>query len=91
MTKPSKKTEGGGIGGVLFLCSAAVAAAGITADFLAHDDPAFWLGAQDGGAAAMGAGAAAFAVFSAYVARALLARSAKSSAAREKRRADTDA
>lgn len=71
MTKQTKPASGG-VAGVLFVCCAAAAAAGVVFDVFSNEDAAFWLGAQAGGAAAIGAGAAAFAVIAAYAARYLL-------------------
>lgn len=90
MNKEAKPAQSG-IAGVLFVCCAAACAAGIAADFLSNDEVAFWLGAQDGGAAAIGAGVAAFAAASAYVANAVLTRGGRGAGKKGGRHADTDA
>ncbi len=75
MTKPRNQASGGG---ALFLFCAAAAAAGTAFDFNL-ESAGFWIGAQPGGAAALGAGAAVFAVAAGHVARALLGRPARQS------------
>lgn len=57
----------------LVICAACLAA-GLAFDFSAEHDPAFWIAAEPGAAAAIGAGAAAFSVIAAIVARFVLAR-----------------
>ena len=77
MTKKLKRNNSGGAAGPLFLVCAAAAAAGTAFDFNLAAASSFWLGAQPGGAAALGALAAAFAVLAGYGARALLERASK--------------
>ena len=89
MSENPKSPRNAGMGGVLFLCCAAATVAGVAGDFLNAQDTAFWLGAETGGAAAIGAGAAAFAVIAGIAARLLLARRAED--AKGGRRARTDA
>ncbi len=88
MTKPNTQASGGG---ALFLFCAAAAAAGTAFDFNLESAAGFWIGAQPGGAAALGAGAAAFAVVAGYVARALLGRAGRQSVDKEGRDAGVDA
>lgn len=88
MSSP-KPPRNAGMGGVLFLFCAAATAAGVGGDFLNTQDTPFWLGAETGGAAAIGAGAAAFVVLTGFAARLLLAGRQKE--AKGERRARTDA
>lgn len=62
-----------GVGGVLLVCCLALAVAGVGADAFIDRESAFWLGAEAGGAAAIGAGAAAFAILASFAARFILA------------------
>jgi hypothetical protein len=63
----------GGIAGLVLLFCFTAVVAGLGFDF-AGDRYGFWLGARPGGAAALGAAAAAFCVVAAQVARLLLGR-----------------
>ncbi len=90
MSKAQKSRSGGGAG-PLFLFCAAAAVAGTAFDFASGSVAGFWIGAQPGGAAALGAGAAAFAVLAGYAARAFLARPPQQSEAKENRDAGADA
>jgi len=68
----------GGIAGVWLVFSIAGAAAGLGLSILSRGPSEFWLGAEPGGGAAIGAGAAVFALLAARVARlALRARDPK--------------
>lgn len=93
MTKPpkSRKSGGGGGAGPLLLFCAAAAVAGTAFDFASESAAGFWIGAQPGGGAALGAGAAAFAVLAGYAARAFLARPPQQGQAKENRDAGADA
>jgi hypothetical protein len=66
----------GGIAGLAFVFCLAAGAAGAGFDLALEPRQVFWLGAQPGAAAAMGAGAAVFAIVSARIARVLLGRPA---------------
>lgn len=67
------KTSRSGAAGPWFVLCLALLAGGIGLEFAADVAPAFWVGAKLGAAAAIGAGAAAFAVISANLARFILA------------------
>ena len=64
----------GGSGGPVFLICLAVAATGFVLDFAFGARPHFWIAAQPGGAAAIGAVAAVFAALAARVAQLALSR-----------------
>lgn len=89
MSNGKKPSRNAGMGGVLVLICAAAAAAGVAGDFINTQDTPFWLGAETGGAAAIGAGAAAFVVLAGFAARLVLAGRTKDP--KGERRAGTDA
>jgi hypothetical protein len=64
----------GGVAGMWFLICAAVFALGMFLEFRAEDEPAFWVGAEPGAEAAIGAGAGVLAVIAGALARMVLAR-----------------
>ncbi len=70
MNKPTPR----GIAGPWFVICLAALGAGLAFEFAVPGQPAFWIGAQAGASAAIGAGAAVFVVIAALLARALLAR-----------------
>ncbi|WP_135210766.1 hypothetical protein [Vitreimonas flagellata] len=74
MTKTPRAPSQGGLLGVATLFCAVAAAAGLAFDFVLRARDGFWIGAQPGGMAALGASAAIFAVLAARGARWLLAR-----------------
>lgn len=63
-----------GAAGPWFVICAAMLTAGLAFEFTALPEPAFWVVARAGAAAAIGAGAAGFVVIGANLARLLLAR-----------------
>jgi hypothetical protein len=69
-----KRKPGGGAAGPLFLFCAAIAAAATAFDFNLGGGADFWIGAEPGGTAALGAGAAALAVLAGHALRLLLGR-----------------
>jgi hypothetical protein len=64
----------GGIAGLLLVFCLAALIGGLAVDYLASARGGFWIDAQFGAAAAVGAGAAAFALVSARVTRLLFGR-----------------
>lgn len=74
MSKTPQTPSQSGLLGVAILFCAVAAGAGVAFDFALRGRDGFWLGAQPGGAAALGACAALFAVLAARGARWLLAR-----------------
>ncbi|MEQ1618811.1 MAG: hypothetical protein ABL883_10770 [Terricaulis sp.] len=68
------KTPRAGVGGPWFVVCAALLVGGLGLEFTTDAAPAFWIGAKPGAAAAIGAGAAVFAVIAANLARLTLAR-----------------
>ena len=84
MTKtPRAPSQGGLLGAATLLCAVA-AIAGLAFDFSLRGFGGFWVGAQPGGAAAIGASAAIFVVLAARGARWLLARKTAPAAGEEK-------
>lgn len=77
MSKRPQTPSQGGLFGVAILFCVAAALAGAGLEFLARGGEGFWIGARPGGAAALGAAAAVFAVICARLARWLLARKAQ--------------
>lgn len=71
MTRPAAR---GGVAGTFFLLCAACLIGGLAFDFGLQKTTGFWLAAQPGAGAAIGAGAAAFVVAAALVGRILLGR-----------------
>jgi len=67
----------GGIAGLWLLFCAVAAAGGAALDFALTDAPAFWIGAQPGGAAALGVVAAVVVVIFARIGRWTLSRIAR--------------
>ncbi|MDZ4690861.1 hypothetical protein [Terricaulis sp.] len=59
----------GGIAGLAILLCFTAAAAGVAFDFMSRGPGGFWVGAQPGAAAAIGFGAALFAVIAARLAQ----------------------
>jgi|CXWL01.1.fsa_nt_gi hypothetical protein len=68
------KPQRGGAAAMLFLFCLALGGAGLAFDLALNTERGFWIGAQAGAQAVIGAGAAAFVVIAAYLARAVLAR-----------------
>lgn len=68
------KTPRAGASGPWFVVCIAMLAGGLGLEFTSDAVPAFWVGAEPGAAAAIGAGAAVFAVIAANLARFVLAR-----------------
>ncbi len=68
------KTPRAGAGGPWFVVCVAMLAVGLGLEFTSDSVPVFWVGAEPGAAAAIGAGAAVFAVIAANFARFVLAR-----------------
>ncbi|MBL8538016.1 MAG: hypothetical protein JNM59_11490 [Hyphomonadaceae bacterium] len=64
---------GGAVGPLMVVCGAG-ALAGLALDFMQPAQPAFWIGAAPGGAAALGAAAAVFAVIGARLVAMVLGR-----------------
>lgn len=73
MNRPDPRPRGGAAGPWLVICLAALAT-GAAFDFGADHPAAFWIGMSPGAAAALGAGAACFAVIAGHAARTLLRR-----------------
>jgi hypothetical protein len=70
MKKPAPR----GVAGPWFVICLAALGAGLAFEFGAPSQSAFWIGAQAGASAAIGAGAALFVVIASLLARALFAR-----------------
>lgn len=68
------KPARGGAAGILFLACVAGGGAALAFDLTLNGDYGFWLGAQPGARAVIGALAAVFVIFAGHLARALLAR-----------------
>lgn len=83
MSRTPRAPSQGGLLGVATLFCGVAAIAGLAFDFALRGPGGFWIGAQPGGAAAIGASAAIFAVLAARVARLILARKTQASAAEE--------
>lgn len=71
--RPQAPSQSGLVGVAILFCFVA-AAAGLGFDFVARARGNFWMGAEPGGAAAIGAGAAVFAVLAARAALLILRR-----------------
>jgi hypothetical protein len=71
---PTPKAQGGGAASMLFLFCIAGGGAGLAFDLALNPDRGFWLGAQPGAQAVIGAAAALFVVLAGYVARLMLGR-----------------
>jgi hypothetical protein len=84
MTPPPKATPRGGAAAMLTLFALAAGGAGLGFDLALNPDRGFWIGAEPGARAAIGAAAAMFVIVSGHVGRLLLAR-------RERRREGRDA
>jgi hypothetical protein len=70
MNKPAPR----GIAGPWFVICLAAMGAGLAFEFAARPHAVFWIGAQAGAGAAIGASAALFVVIASLLARALIAR-----------------
>lgn len=71
MTTPPNDPRGG-IAGVWLVVCLAAGAGGLGFSFLSRGQSDFWIGAQPGGGAALGAAAAVFVLIAVRLARALL-------------------
>jgi hypothetical protein len=72
-----KQPEKSNVGAILFLFFAAAGGVGLALDNTLSREVSFWIGERPGGAAALGAGAAVFAVAAGFCARAALSRRAR--------------
>jgi membrane associated rhomboid family serine protease len=92
MTRTPRAPSQGGLLGVATLVCGVAAITGLAFDFSMRGFGGFWVGAQSGGAAAIGASAAIFVVLAARSARWLLARKTSPVVAEQKGgEADADA